>query len=136
MARKIRVPRDITIVDPITRIPLRTAPEAGRGEGRTLTQSFGEFAIRAWCNDPRVGFSPERMRRLVAHILPALEKARGGEELLLEDQDWALLEPIVNDPQIGQMNPGTGHISPIYNAQLLPFYDAFLSAESVAIPTN
>jgi len=117
--RKILVPQDIQLVDPLTGAPMRD----GTGvESKPV--AFREIAVRGWVNSSAWPTGHLEMLRLQSVILPKLVEAHGGTVLLLEDADWERLAVAARAP--------LGNFGPLAAAQLIPFVEAVLHAPAEA----
>ena len=113
----IKVPADITLVDPITGARMRDP------NGEAPPVSFREHAIRQWLNDARMAETRVDAARLASVILPAFLAAKPGGVVRLEDADHAKLVPVVETAR---------PYGPLAAIQLLPFADAVVNATNEA----
>lgn len=75
-----------------------------RISGNSESFSFVRYANLIWFNDTRWETPKSNLARLVK-VIAEFEKAP-GEMALLEDQDWAIVKSIIDQP--GQVNGGPG----------------------------
>jgi len=102
--RYVTIPRDVVAVI----------------KGQTITIKFSE-CLENWLDDRRVGRSHQSMR-YAARIDAKMRDRRAGDEVQLEDSEWAMLSEVVREREPGNE----------YNAQLmrhaLSLLDAVLDA--------
>jgi hypothetical protein len=99
--RYARVPKDVTLVDLIT-----------KKSGESV--SFFQYACFCWLDDPK-WLTPKTNLARLQKILPEFQKPP-GEWMQLEDADYKVLKEIVE-------SPGRTY-NPLVHIQLSPAFDA------------
>jgi hypothetical protein len=115
--RYITIPADI-IVTPHREIAPDARPEA---------VSFKKYALNIWLNDERA--TQGAFTRLVrwSHVIDAFDAVKAGDVLALEDEDYATLRSIAEQPK--------AFFPPTIAVRLLPFTQAVLDAPETK-PSN
>jgi hypothetical protein len=106
--RYAKIPEPFQLRDIITKVP-----------GEKL--SFQQYAVNLWLNDERWTHPKSHLARLV-RVLPEFEKPP-GDWMAFEDQDWAIIKSIIDDPKV--------LLVPLVQVQVGPvFEDVILSART------
>jgi hypothetical protein len=141
MRKYITIPSDVSMLDPISKKPLKQVVRDEEGnpmvdsEGKPQLENltpvtFREFVLRALINDdPRWGKNTGMLKASVA-IQLALDEANGVACILKDDWEKlckSLAEPKHLTPE-GREVEGFGHWKNCYLPQFMPFIEAIEKA--------
>ena len=108
--------KTITVPDDVSVTPPPYMPEA-----KPEVLSFEKYAHQVWLNDSRAIEGPFTKQCRWARVIEKFANVKSGAKIELEDEDYATLRSIVENPKLG-------YASALIAVQLIAFPQAVLDA--------